>query len=427
MTSERTIFAVATGAGRAAIAVIRVSGPGCGPILDRLCRGRRPAPRQAVLRELHGQELLDRALVLWFPAPRSYTGEDCAELHLHAGPAVVDAVADALVEFGAFPAEPGEFTRRAFAHGRIDLLEAEGIADLVESETQAQRRQALRQSGGALSVMYGAWGARLRQALAQQEALIDFPDEDLPPEVEAVLLHDIESLKLEMQTHLKDAEAGERLRTGLVFAIVGAPNVGKSSLLNHLSQRDAAIVSPVAGTTRDALEIRCVLGDVPVTLVDTAGLRATDDLVEAEGVRRARMHAAQADLVVHVLETGQAMPDDSDRMLVVCNKIDRAPAMKGTLGVSALTGAGFPALRDVLAEAARRLTSGSAGVPLTRARHRAGVFAAATHLAGAEAACWPELRGEELRLAMQALGRLTGAVHVEDLLDSIFSQFCIGK
>ena len=160
----------------------------------------------------------------------------------------------------------------------------------------------------------------------------------------------------------------------------------------------------MAGTTRDALEIRCVLGDVPVTLVDTAGLRATDDLVEAEGVRRARMHAAQADLVVHVLETGQAMPDDSDRMLVVCNKIDHAPAMKGTLGVSALTGAGFPALRDVLAEAARRLTSGSAGVPLTRARHRAGVFAAATHLAGAEAAFWPELRGEELRLAMQALG-----------------------
>ncbi|WP_428377328.1 tRNA uridine-5-carboxymethylaminomethyl(34) synthesis GTPase MnmE [Lichenicoccus sp.] len=427
MTSERTIFALATGTGRAAIAIMRITGPECGSILDRLCQGRRPPARQAALRDLHASELLDRALVLWFPGPRSYTGEDCAELHLHAGPAVVDAVADALVGLGAIPAEPGEFTRRACARGRLDLLQAEGIADLVEAETQAQRRQALQQSGGTLSALYGEWGTRLRRLLAQQEALIDFPDEDLPAEVEVGLRHDIAALKLEMQAHLQDGEAGERLRSGLVFAIVGPPNVGKSSLLNCLAQRDAAIVSAAAGTTRDALEIRCVFGDVPVTLVDTAGLRATNDLVEAEGVRRARRHATQADLVLHVVEAGHGRPDPDDRTLLICNKIDQRPAAEGFLGVSALTGTGVPALRDVLAGAARRLTSRSAGVPPTRARHRAAIVEAASHLVCAAAAAWPELRGEELRLAMRALGRLTGAVHVEDLLDSIFSQFCIGK
>ncbi len=427
MTNGRTIFAVATGAGRAAICVMRITGPGCGMMLDHLCRGRRPPPRLAVLRDLHAGELLDRSLVLWFPGPGSYTGEDCVELHLHAGPAVVDAVAGALVELGALPADPGEFTRRAYANGRMDLLEAEGIADLVEAETQAQRRQALQQSGGALSVLCAEWASRLRQVLAQQEALIDFPDEDLPAEVEAVLLNDMATLKLEMQAHLQDGEAGERVRLGLVFAIVGAPNVGKSSLLNRLAQRDAAIVSPGAGTTRDALEIRCVLGDVLVTLVDTAGLRVTDDVVEAEGVRRARLHAAQADLVLHVVTAGQAHPEADERTLIVCNKVDKEPAEEGVLGVSALTGAGLMALGEALVGAARRLTSTSAGVPLTRARHRAGILAAASHMASAQAAAWPELRGEELRLAMRALGRLTGAVHAEDLLDSIFSQFCIGK
>nr|WP_321984192.1 tRNA uridine-5-carboxymethylaminomethyl(34) synthesis GTPase MnmE [uncultured Lichenicoccus sp.] len=427
MTGGRTIFALSTGAGRAAIAIMRLSGPECGSILDRLCKGGRPAPRHASLRDLQASELLDRALVLWFPAPRSYTGEDCAELHLHAGPAVVDAVADALVQLGAVPAEAGEFTRRAYAHGRIDLLEAEGIADLIEAETQAQRRQALRQSGGDLSALYDRWAARLRQALAQQEALIDFPDEDLPTEVEAALLREMGALGSDMRVHLRDGEAGERLRSGLVFAIVGSPNVGKSSLLNRLAQRDAAIVSATAGTTRDALEIRCVLGEVPVTLVDTAGLRSTEDLVEAEGVRRARLHAAQADLVLHVIEAGQAGLGRDDRTLVICNKIDQRPAGEGVLGVSALTGDGLPALRNALAERALQLTKGSAGVPLTRARHRAAILEAASHISGAQDATWAELRGEELRLAMRALGRLTGAVHVEDLLDSIFGQFCIGK
>ena len=426
--AERTIFALATGMGRAAIAIIRISGPGCGAMLETICRGTLPEPRRATLRSLwRADDLLDRALVLWFPAPHSYTGEDGAELHLHAGPAVIDAVAEALISLGAFPAEPGEFTRRAFGHGRLDLLEAEGIADLVEAETQAQRRQALRQTEGVLSTLYDGWAQRLRLILAQQEALIDFPDEDLPAEVEDGLLRGLADLGLELRAHLAAGGPGERLRRGLVFAVIGEPNVGKSSLVNALAQRDAAIVSARAGTTRDALEIRVVLGDVPVTLVDTAGLRETMDEVEAEGVRRARRHAEQADLVVRVIEPSGAGDAGDAGDLVVCNKIDQAPAPPGVVGVSALTGAGVSDLVGVLSQRARALTTQGGGAPFTRARHRAGVAEAAGHLADAAGAHWPELRGEELRLAVRALGRLTGAVGVEDLLDTVFGQFCIGK
>jgi len=429
--TDSTIFALASGGGRAAVALLRLSGPGCGPILDRLCRGRRPPPRLAALRGLwRGDELLDRALVLWFPGPRSYTGEDAAELHLHAGPAVIEAVSDALLAAGAVPAEPGEFPRRAFVRGRLDLLEAEGVADLVEAETQAQRRQALRLTEGALSQLYGSWAERLRRLLAQQEALIDFPDEDLPEDVEPRLLAELRDLGAEMAAHLAAGGPGERLRRGLVFVVAGNPNVGKSTLVNALAGREAAIVSPVAGTTRDALEVRVVLGDVPVTLVDTAGLRDTEDAVEAEGVRRARRHAGAADLVLLVTAPGDdGLPsvDGQAGRLVVCNKIDEAPAPAGLSGVSAATGAGLEALRAALADHARRLTATGGGAALTRARHQAGIEATARHLHAAAEITWPELRGEELRLAAAALGRLTGAVGVEDLLDTIFGQFCIGK
>ena len=432
MQVDRTIFALATGGGRAAIAVMRISGPECGIMLETLCRGARPVPRRATLHSLwRSDDLLDRALVLWFPGPHSYTGEDSAELHLHAGPAVIDTVAEALILLGARPAEPGEFTRRAFIHGRLDLLEAEGIADLVEAETQAQRRQALRQTEGALSQLYDGWAQRLRLVLAQQEALIDFPDEDLPAEVEDTLLRELDGLKGEMDLHLAAGGPGERLRRGLVFAIIGKPNVGKSSLVNAIAQRDAAIVSALAGTTRDALEIRVVLGDVPVTLVDTAGLRETADEVEAEGVRRARRHAEQADLVVRVVDADSGADDAVDagdvHELVVCNKIDQASAPPGIVGVSARTGAGLLDLVQLLSQHARALTAQGGTAPFTRARHRVGISEAAAHLADAARAHWPELRGEELRLAMRALGRLTGAVGVEDLLDTVFGQFCIGK
>jgi len=428
--SESPIFALATGAGRAAVAIMRVSGAGTGDLLGQLCAV--PPPRAARVRHLRrttpeGSIVLDHALVLWFPGPGSYTGEDSFELHLHAGQGVIDAVADALVALGARPAEPGEFTRRAFQNGRLDLLQAEGIADLIDAETEAQRRQALAQADGALSRVYQGWAARLKVLLARQEALIDFPDEDLPPEVERAVLDEITALTAEMDAHLHDGNRGERLRRGLVFAIVGAPNVGKSTLLNHLADRDAAIVSDRAGTTRDAIEVRVMLGGVPVTLVDTAGLRETDDPIEAEGIRRAMFHVKQADWVVHLFDTATPPEPATPDALLVRSKSDIAPAPDGVLGISVHDGQGLAILRERLSEQAANLTRQQANAPLTRARHRAGIEETRDALRAALDQLWPEMRGEDLRVAMRVLGRLTGRVGVEDLLDSVFGQFCIGK
>jgi len=418
-----TIFAVASGAGHAAIAVMRLSGPDSRAMLAALC-GRVPAPRRVSLRRLRD---VDQAMVVWLPGPGSYTGEDSAEFYLHGGRSVLNGVADALVALGARPAEPGEFTRRAFLNGRMDLTEAEAVHDLIAAETEAQRRQALRQLDGALGTLYRGWAERLRLLLAQQEALIDFPDEDLPPEVEGQVQAELAALRQEMAAHLDDGRRGERLREGLVFAVTGAPNVGKSSLVNALAERDVAIVSATPGTTRDALETRVVLGGVPVTLVDTAGLRDTADEIEAEGVRRARARAEAADLVIRVVDAPEESGNDADWMLVA-NKRDLGGAVPvGAIGVSALTGEGLDALRGRLAQVARSLTESSGPPPLTQARHRVALQEAAARLAGATTADLPELRAEDLRLALRALGRITGSVGVEDILDTLFARFCIGK
>jgi tRNA modification GTPase len=424
-----TIFALASGSARAAIAVMRLSGVGSGAVVAAMCGGTLPVPRHASLRRLRDPSgaLLDHAMVLWLPGPGTYTGEDCAELHLHGGRAVIDGVADALAGAGLRPAEPGEFTRRAFLNGRMDLVEAEAVHDLVAAETEAQRRQALRQLEGALGVLYQDWADRLRAILAYQEALIDFPDEDLPPEIEAQLLATLRAVRAEIQTHLDDAGRGEKLREGLFFAITGAPNVGKSTLINALAEREVAIVSHLPGTTRDALETRVVLGGVPVTLVDTAGLRETTDSVEAEGVRRAVARAREADLAMTVIEAGSARPDDPGHLLIA-NKADLGQlGPTGALMISAKTGAGMDELRARLAQVARQMTDSNGPPPLTRARHRAALLAAGKHLDAAEQAGLPELRGEDLRLAMRSLGRITGHVGVEDILDTVFSRFCIGK
>ena len=431
LVGEDTIFALATGAGQAALAVMRMSGPASGRMLDSLCH-RRPAPRRATLRTLRGPcgTALDHALVLWMPGPGSYTGEDTAELFLHGGRAVAEGVADALVGLGARPAEAGEFTRRAVRNGRLGLTEAEAVVDLIEAETAAQRDQALRQLDGELGRLYTGWAERLRMLLAQAEALIEFSDEDLPPDEEERADAELRTLRAEIADHLDDGRRGERLRDGLVFAVTGAPNVGKSSLVNALAGRDVAIVSARPGTTRDALETRVVLGGVPVTLVDTAGLRETDDPIEAEGVRRARERTARADLVIRVCDgVGDERAGTGDLSgLLVASKADlgrRAPP--GAIQVSVVTGTGLDTLRARLDEAAQALTA-SAGPPaLTRARHRAALEEALYCLAEAEAARLPELRAEELRLAMRAIGRVTGQVGVEDVLDTIFSRFCIGK
>jgi tRNA modification GTPase len=459
-----TIFAVASGTGQAAIAVMRLSGPASHTMLGKLC-GRVPAPRRASFRRLHdirGAEL-DQGMVVWLPGPGSYTGEDSAELYLHGGRAVLHDVADALVALGARPAEPGEFTRRAFLNGRMDLTECEAVHDLITAETDAQRRQALRQLDGALGTLYRGWTDRLRLLLAQQEALIDFPDEDLPPEVEAQVLGELEALQREVTAHLDDDRRGERLREGLVFAITGRPNVGKSSLMNALAERDVAIVSATPGTTRDALETRVVLGGVPVTLVDTAGLRDATDEIEAEGVRRARARAAAADLVMVVVEAGVDAAEGAgagaeigpgleielgpeletppplagggkgegappQTTILIANKLDLGGvAQKPALGVSAKTGEGLETLRRRLGDAVRALTQVQGPPPLTQARHRASLQEAAAHLAAARVAELSELRAEDLRLALRALGRITGSVGVEDILDTLFARFCIGK
>ncbi len=424
--SVDTIFAVASGAGRAAVTLMRVSGPGTSALLDALCGGA-PAARRASLRRLRGPDgaSLDRSVVLWLPGPGSYTGEDSCELHLHGGRAVREGVADALARLGARPAEPGEFSRRAFLNGRMDLLEAEAVADLAAAETAAQRDQALRQLDGELSALTDGWAARLRRALAHQEALIDFPDEDLPADVEPGLLADASALAAELRAHLADDRRGERLRDGLVFAVTGAPNVGKSSLVNALAGADAAIVGPRPGTTRDAIEVRVTLGGAPVTLVDTAGLRETDDPVEAEGVRRARARAASADLVIELRVAGDLRPADG---FVVCNKIDLGgPTPAGAAPLSLKTGEGLENVRLRLDQAARALTAAAGPPPLTRARHRSAILRAAERLEAAALAPLPELRAEDLRIALREIGRVTGLVEADEILGDIFGAFCIGK
>ena len=426
-----TIFALATGPGRAAIAIIRLSGPATPAILTALA-GPLPTPRRATLRKLHTHTgtLLDHALILFHPSPASYTGEDTAELHLHGGRAILAAVTAALLHAGARPADPGEFTRRAFLGGKMDLLEAEAIADLVDSETEAQRLAALRQLGGAQSALLAGWAARLTHALAFQETLIDFPDEDLPPHIEATLLADLENLLVELQTHIALAPAGERLRTGLTFAIAGLPNAGKSSLLNALARRDAAIVSPHPGTTRDPIEIQAEFASIPVTLIDTAGLRPTADPIEAEGIARARARTQSADLVLHLIDASNPTPPEpppGPTTLLIANKIDLAPPPPGAIGISVKSGEGLPALEALLATHAARLTHAGATPLLSRARHTAALRDAATGLSAALAAPAPELRAEDLRHAHHALARITGKTDPEALLDVIFRSFCIGK
>ncbi|MBK1836482.1 tRNA uridine-5-carboxymethylaminomethyl(34) synthesis GTPase MnmE [Azospirillum sp. YIM B02556] len=439
-----TIYALATAPGRSSVAVVRISGPGAGSALAALTGRPLPMPRRAVLTKLRNPktgDALDDALILRFVAPASFTGEDVVELHLHGGRAVVTGVIEALATLpGLRLAEPGEFTRRAFENGKLDLTEAEAVADLIDAETTAQRRQALRQMEGALGKLYDGWRERLTRALAHIEADIDFAEDDLPGGVADAVRPVIAGLAGEIAAHLNDGGRGERLREGLHIAIVGAPNAGKSSLLNALARRDAAIVSARAGTTRDIIEVHLDLGGYPVVLADTAGLReAAADEVEEEGIRRARDRAARADVKVAVFDA-TTLPDldpatldliDRDTV-VVFNKTDLAKAADlrpdlSPIAVSAQTGAGLKLLEDKLtAYSADRLAIGSTP-SLTRARHREALTECRESLLRALEAPLPELAAEDVRLASRALGRITGRVDVEDLLDVIFRDFCIGK
>ncbi len=459
MTAE-TIYALASASGKAGIAVIRISGPDAGAALARLGGvdlGANVTPRHAHrihLADPDTGEAIDDGLAIWFPGPESFTGEDVAELHVHGGHAVIAGVLEALAGMaGLRMAEPGEFTRRAFENGKLDLTAAEGLADLVAAETAAQRKQALRQLGGELGGLYESWRERLLRALAHLEAEIDFSDEDLPGGIEAAAREEMAGLEKEIAAHLDDKRRGERLRSGLLIAIIGPPNAGKSSLLNLLAQRDVAIVSETAGTTRDVIEVHLDLGGFPVTLADTAGLRDEgagddgDDGIEAEGIRRARRKAQDADLRLAVFD-GEAWPDtdshtaglvDENAMAVV-NKSDlktpEPPLEVGgqpALAISAKTGDGVEALLAALTDRVGGLmeVSASPAPALTRVRHREALEecrgALERVLAAKGGAGKPELAAEDLRLAARALGRITGRVDVDEVLDVIFREFCIGK
>jgi tRNA modification GTPase len=440
-----TIFALATAPGRAGIAVLRLSGPEARAALEAVA-GAVPAPRRAArarFRDPASGEAIDDGLALFFPGPRSVTGEDVAELHIHGSRAVAAALLQVLARLpGLRLAVPGEFTRRAFEHGKLDLTAAEGLADLVAAETAAQRRQALRQLAGELGEIYESWRARLLRALAHVEAEIDFPEEGLPEEMWRGVRATMAQLREEIARHLADGHRGERLRDGVAVAILGPPNAGKSSLMNALARREVAITAASAGTTRDVIEVALDLGGYPVLLADTAGLRPSDDAVEAEGVRRARARAAAADLRVIVLDATR--PEEAaavtglvdETALVVANKIDLAAASAGwadalgagpALRLSVRTGEGMAALLARLgAEVARRFEPG--GAPLiTRARHRQALEDCVAALDRFSAAALPELAAEDLRAAAQALGRITGRVDVEAVLDIIFREFCLGK
>jgi tRNA modification GTPase len=438
-----TIYALATARGRSGLAVVRVSGPAAFAAGLALC-GPLPAPRVAGLRRLTwGGELLDEALVVCFAEGASFTGEAVVELHCHGGPAVVGAVLRALADQpGLRLAEPGEFTRRALENGVLDLAQVEGLADLIDAETEAQRRQAVRVLSGSVGQKVEGWRRDLIRAGALLEATIDFADEDVPVDVSPEVLTLIDGLMTDFGREAAGVAAAERIRDGFEVAIVGAPNAGKSTLLNQLAGREAAIVSDIPGTTRDIVEVRLALDGYVVVLSDTAGLRASDDPIEAEGVRRARARAAEADLRVFVVAPGS--PDSGLRVgletdglarpgdIVFRNKADLGVAagdLEGTDGLVVLTGSALTGDLGGLLEALRARVAdraAGAGVLITRARHREALAEAWGGLQRAQAAS-PDLAAEDVRLALRALARIVGRFDVEAVLDRIFAAFCIGK
>ncbi len=424
-----TVFALATAQGRAGVAVIRVSGSQAIAAVGKLMHD---VPKRRGVRKLFdgAGDLLDEALILRFDAGKSFTGEEVVELQLHGSPAVVSAVLRTLGDDPSLrQAEAGEFTRRALENGKLNLAEIEGLADLIDAETESQRKQAVRVFSGALGELAESWRTRLIRAAALLEATIDFADEDVPVDVSPEVMELLSEVSREMHHEAAGVIMAERVRDGFEVAIIGAPNVGKSTLLNRLAGRDVAITSEVAGTTRDVIEVRMDLGGLPVTLLDTAGIRETEDIVEGLGVARAQERADKADLRIHLSESsflmhGDETPDD----LFVRSKSDISDS--GGLAVSGKTGAGIDALIN---EVSGRLQKkvGSIGVAI-RERHRVAMLRAIEHMSDAQAGMASEtgmtdLIAEDLRAAVRAVDSIVGRVDVEHVLDEIFSSFCIGK
>ena len=434
-TGRDTIFALSSAPGRAGVAVLRVSGPHAGVALKELTGGDTlPQPRHAGLRRFRDSDGadIDEGLALWFPAPASFTGEDCAEFHIHGGRATVEAMLRALDEFESLrPAGPGEFTRRAVENGKLDLTAAEALEDLINAETEAQRRQALRQFEGDLARLYEGWRASLIRATARVEASIDFADEDIPDgtavSASAIIADIIQSIQL----HIEYSSSAEEIREGLLLTVIGPTNAGKSSLVNALAKRDIAIVSDIPGTTRDIVEARLDLGGYLVIVADTAGLRQSADPIEAEGVRRALARAEASEITLLLLD-GSADIKGSDwppADIVVWNKADLLwPQSRVGHRLSLKTGEGLQELlSNLIALVTNKLSSTIDTPPLSRARHRRALEETLQSLSTAQAVQAPELVADSLRRACHALGRITGRVDIEQVLDALFREFCIGK
>jgi len=452
-----TIYALATAPGVSAVAVIRISGPHAATAVEAITRRKLPRPRLVTRRrllDLGTAAAFDDALVLWFPGPNSFTGEDVAEIQLHGSRATSRAALSALGQVpGLRLARAGEFARRAFLHGKLDLAQIEALADLIDAETSQQAQQALRQLSGGLGAACESWRQRIMRARAHAEAEIDFPDEDIPAGMIRALYPELIVITEEIDKILQGDRRGERLRDGFSIAILGPPNAGKSSLLNAIAGREAAIVSTVAGTTRDIIEVAMDLGGWPVTLADTAGLRELDDPrasahaeIEIEGMRRTRQRASIADLRLVVLpaDSGLAALEDpalrdiiDPATLIVWNKIDLVPGFvppvpnygRQAIAISARDGSGLDRLLGILeAQAQAALeSSGAEAIMITRARHREVLTVARNALYRARGMEDAELIAEELRLAAESIGRITGRSGVEDMLDVLFASFCIGK
>ncbi|WP_321487898.1 tRNA uridine-5-carboxymethylaminomethyl(34) synthesis GTPase MnmE [uncultured Hyphomonas sp.] len=441
MSERDTICALASGQPPAAICIVRLSGDRVWKIAGALLECGLPEPRHATLTKFRDEDgnLIDEGLALFMPGPHSYTGEDTLELYLHGGPAVIKHSLETLArQPGVRLAEPGEYTRRAFEAGKLDLTEAEGVADIIEAETEAQKAQALRQLTGGLTDTYDRWRAELTGVLALIEVMVDFPDEgDTPEDTVRPILTKLDLIIAELEDALGDRGIGEKIRDGFRVAIVGPPNAGKSSLLNRIARREAAIVTDIAGTTRDVVEVRLVLGGQVVWMADTAGLRETADVVEAEGVRRAERAAREADLRIHVIDGANPEPPVGpieQQDIVVFNKADQRPgvlAQEGALPVSAVSGEGIEQLESRIGDFISKRAASVEAPVITRARHREKLSAGLASLVQArqllEDDMGAELAAEDVRMALRQLGAVIGTVGVEDILGAVFSQFCIGK
>lgn len=434
-----TIYALSSGAGKGGVAVIRVSGKEVKTICRLMAGLENPKSRYAYFRPLKGQDgqTIDHALVLFFEGPNSFTGEDVVEFQVHGGQSVITAVYEALSSFeNVRPAEAGEFSRRAVVYGKMDLTQAEGIMDLVDAQTEQQRRQALTQTEGKLGQLYENWRTMLVRNMAYLEAFIDFPEEEIPPEKMAVIDEQTSQLIAEIEQHLNDNERGQRLREGFQIALIGVPNVGKSSLMNALTHKDIAIVSQIAGTTRDVVEAHLDVAGFPVILADTAGLREEAGEIESEGIRRAVRKAEKSDLILYVQDMVhypeiEPLPEALEHIptYIVWNKQDMYPSttVQGGYAVSAKTGAGIHALWSDITNYLKETFAPRGNGAITRERYRVALTACVKSLRSAMVAEELELKAEDLRLAARALGRITGRIETDELLDVIFRDFCIGK